>query len=172
MAEQTTRRKPFGHASTIYREQTQPLLDIYDGRGLTVGVDGMGDVDEVTERILTILSVITIKSRREFAKMQKAGACVAAVHAAVREAAVSRGDPPRVGRDGSPASSLRTGALHLSSTIWVRIPATLCLSPNDVIVHGIPGEYQLQEGDILSVDAGAIFEGFHGDAAFTDGCRR
>lgn len=48
-------------------------------------------------------------------------------------------------------------------------PATLCLSPNDVIVHGIPDEYRLEEGDILSVDAGAIYEGFHGDAAFTIG---
>jgi methionyl aminopeptidase len=46
-------------------------------------------------------------------------------------------------------------------------PATLCLSPNDVIVHGIPNDTPLEEGDILSVDAGAIFEGFHGDAAFT-----
>jgi methionyl aminopeptidase len=43
----------------------------------------------------------------------------------------------------------------------------LCLSPNDIIVHGIPSSRRLEEGDILSVDAGAIFEGFHGDAAFT-----
>ena len=38
-----------------------------------------------------------------------------------------------------------------------------------MIVHGSPSEYRLQEGDILSVDAGAIYEGFHGDAAFTMG---
>jgi methionyl aminopeptidase len=48
-------------------------------------------------------------------------------------------------------------------------PGHLCLSVNDVIVHGIPSSYRLMEGDILSVDAGAIFEGFHGDAAFTMG---
>jgi methionyl aminopeptidase len=46
-------------------------------------------------------------------------------------------------------------------------PAVICTSPNDMIVHGIPGEYVLQEGDILSVDAGAIVEGYHGDAAYT-----
>ena len=40
----------------IYREQTQPLLDIYGGRDLTVSVDGMGEIDDVTERILAILS--------------------------------------------------------------------------------------------------------------------
>lgn len=46
-------------------------------------------------------------------------------------------------------------------------PATICTSPNDVVVHGIPGEYRLRDGDLLSIDAGAIFEGYHADAAFT-----
>lgn len=110
--------------------------------------------------------MITIKSRREFAKMQKAGACVAAVHAAVRAAA----------RPGVPLLELedigaRVIADHGCTSSFLNYhgtyPATLCLSPNDVIVHGIPNGYRLKDGDILSVDAGAIFEGFHGDAAFT-----
>ena len=46
-------------------------------------------------------------------------------------------------------------------------PAVVCTSPNDMIVHGIPGGYVLEEGDILSVDCGAIIEGYHGDAAYT-----
>ncbi len=48
-------------------------------------------------------------------------------------------------------------------------PAVICTSPNDMIVHGIPGEYVLKEGDIISVDCGAIIEGYHGDAAYTTG---
>jgi methionine aminopeptidase len=48
-------------------------------------------------------------------------------------------------------------------------PAVICTSPNDMIVHGIPGDYVLQEGDIISVDCGAIIEGYHGDAAYTAG---
>src|ERR1700691_2450718 len=48
-------------------------------------------------------------------------------------------------------------------------PAVICTSPNDMIVHGIPGEYRLKEGDIISIDAGAIVEGYHGDAAYTAG---
>jgi methionyl aminopeptidase len=44
---------------------------------------------------------------------------------------------------------------------------TLCLSPNDVIVHGIPDDSRLREGDILSIDCGAIVDGYHGDAAVT-----
>ena len=46
-------------------------------------------------------------------------------------------------------------------------PAVICTSPNSMIVHGIPGDYVLAEGDILSIDCGAIVEGYHGDAAYT-----
>lgn len=48
-------------------------------------------------------------------------------------------------------------------------PAVICASPNEVIVHGIPGPRVLAEGDLISVDCGAIIEGWHGDAAFTMG---
>lgn len=109
--------------------------------------------------------MITIKSRREFAKMSKAGAVVAKVHEAVREAArpgVSLDDLDEIG-----ARVLAANGCTSSFLGYLGYPKHLCLSPNDVIVHGIPGDYQLRDGDILSVDAGAIFEGFHGDAAFT-----
>ena len=46
-------------------------------------------------------------------------------------------------------------------------PATICVSVNDEIVHGIPGERMIMPGDIVSVDCGAIVDGWHGDAAFT-----
>jgi len=46
-------------------------------------------------------------------------------------------------------------------------PAVICASPNNVIVHGIPGPYVLKEGDIISIDCGAIIQGYHGDAAVT-----
>lgn len=112
--------------------------------------------------------MITIKSRREFAKMQRAGAAVAAVHRAVREAA-----RPGVSLLEIEDIGARVIAEHDCTPSFLNYlgsyPATLCLSTNDVIVHGIPNDYELKEGDILSVDAGAIFEGFHGDAAFTMG---
>lgn len=110
--------------------------------------------------------MISIKSRREFAKMQKAGACVAAVHRAVREEArpgISLLKLEDVGAKVIADHGCTSSFLNYLGTY----PATLCLSPNDVIVHGIPSDYRLQEGDILAVDAGAIYEGFHGDAAFT-----
>ncbi|MBQ3382970.1 MAG: type I methionyl aminopeptidase [Bacteroidales bacterium] len=46
-------------------------------------------------------------------------------------------------------------------------PATLCLSVNDMVVHGIPDGYVLQEGDIISVDCGTVYKGYYGDSAYT-----
>lgn len=48
-------------------------------------------------------------------------------------------------------------------------PAVICTSPNEVVIHGIPGDRRLEEGDLLSVDCGAVVDGWHGDAAFTMG---
>ena len=46
-------------------------------------------------------------------------------------------------------------------------PASICTSPNDVIVHGIPGDVVLEEGDIISLDVGVLLDGFHADSAWT-----
>lgn len=46
-------------------------------------------------------------------------------------------------------------------------PATLCISVNENVVHGFPGEYELQDGDIISVDCGVKYKGFHSDSAYT-----
>ena len=51
-------------------------------------------------------------------------------------------------------------------------PASTCISVNDVVIHGIPGGYTLQEGDIVSIDVGALWKGFHGDCAATFACGR
>jgi len=49
-------------------------------------------------------------------------------------------------------------------------PASACISVNNVVIHGIPGDYTLQEGDIVSIDVGAFWKGFHGDCAATFAC--
>ena len=46
-------------------------------------------------------------------------------------------------------------------------PASICVSPNDMVVHGIPGPYTLREGDVLSVDVGVTLDGFVADSAYT-----
>lgn len=46
-------------------------------------------------------------------------------------------------------------------------PASLCVSVNDTVVHGIPGNYELKEGDVVSVDCGVYYQGYHSDSAYT-----
>lgn len=46
-------------------------------------------------------------------------------------------------------------------------PATLCISVNEAVVHGIPGSYEVREGDLVSVDCGVLLDGWHGDSAYT-----
>lgn len=46
-------------------------------------------------------------------------------------------------------------------------PATLCISTNEVVVHGFPSEYELKDGDIISIDCGVFYKGFHSDSAYT-----
>jgi len=48
-------------------------------------------------------------------------------------------------------------------------PATLCISVNEVVVHGIPGKHELKEGDLVSIDCGTIIDGYYGDSAFSFG---
>ncbi len=105
------------------------------------------------------------RSREEIAKMRKAGRVVAEMHAATRAAAapgVTTAELDQVARDVLARRGARSNFLGYHG-----FPAVICTSPNDMIVHGIPGSYRLQEGDILSIDCGAIVEGYHGDAAFT-----
>jgi len=99
--------------------------------------------------------------------MRRAGRVVAEMHAMTRAAArpgVTTLDLDRVARDVLERRGARSNFLGYHG-----FPAVICASPNSMIVHGIPGDYRLKEGDILSVDCGAIVEGYHGDAAYTVG---
>jgi methionyl aminopeptidase len=108
---------------------------------------------------------MTMKSSEDFEKMKIAGKVVADVHAAVREAAVP--GVKMVALDAIAHEVIRKAECRSSFLGYHGFPATICTSPNEVIVHGIPDGYKLREGDILSIDAGAIHDGWHGDAAFT-----
>lgn len=112
--------------------------------------------------------MITYKSAAEFEKMAVAGRCVARIHEEVRAAS-----QPGVTLLELDAISARVLAEEGCTSSFLgyhgSYPATICASINDQVVHGIPSKYRLREGDILSLDVGAIFEGFHGDAALTYG---
>jgi methionyl aminopeptidase len=109
--------------------------------------------------------VITRKSKDQVALMRRAGRVVAEMHEECTRAAkpgVTTADLDAVARGVLERRGARSNFLNYHG-----FPAVICTSPNDVIVHGIPGDYLLEEGDILSIDAGAIIEGWHADAAIT-----
>ena len=99
--------------------------------------------------------------------MRRAGKVVAEMHEATRAAArpgVTTAELDKVAREVLERRGATSNFLGYHG-----FPAVICTSPNSMIVHGIPGAYVLEEGDILSIDCGAIIEGYHGDAAFTMG---
>ena len=110
--------------------------------------------------------MIIKKSRDEIERMARAGALVARCHEALIEAlrpGMSTLDLDRI------AERIIVGAGAIPSFKGYRgFPATLCTSKNHQIVHGIPSaEVVLDEGDVISIDCGAVVEGFHGDSATT-----
>jgi len=109
--------------------------------------------------------VITKKSGEQIALMRRAGRVVAEMHEECVRAAkpgATTLDVDRVAREVLERRGARSNFLNYHG-----FPAVICASPNQVIVHGIPDDTVLEEGDIFSIDCGAIIEGWHGDAAIT-----
>ena len=109
--------------------------------------------------------MITRKSPEQIAAMRRAGRLVGHTLSTLVETV--RPGVTLLELDTLAERVIRDGGGIPSFLGYHGFPATLCLSPNDWIVHGIPNGYVLQEGDILSIDCGAIVEGWHGDAAVT-----
>jgi methionyl aminopeptidase len=107
------------------------------------------------------------RNASELAKMRRAGKVVAEMHAATRAAANPGVTTLQI--DAVAREVLERRGATSNFLGYHGFPAVICTSPNSMIVHGIPGDYVLEEGDILSIDCGAIIEGYHGDAAYTMG---
>ena len=110
---------------------------------------------------------IIIKSEREIGIMRQAGKIVATILKMLTKQ-IRPGMKTRE-LDIVTARELERLVAEPSFKGYRGFPANLCVSINDEIVHGIPGERVLNEGDIVSLDLGAIFNGFQGDAAMTIG---
>ena len=94
---------------------------------------------------------ITAAARALAGEMVRPGVMTKQIDKAVHDFIVSQGAKPSfLGYGGFPASS--------------------CISVNATVIHGIPGDYVLQDGDIVSIDVGAYYKGFHGDCAATFAC--
>lgn len=114
--------------------------------------------------------MVELKNEEQFALMREAGLIVRGALETLR---------------GEVADGVSTGRLDAIAEEYIRshdalpsfqgygdppFPGVICASVNAEIVHGIPGETVVRDGDIISLDCGAIYRGWHGDAAITVGC--
>jgi methionyl aminopeptidase len=109
--------------------------------------------------------VIIRKSPQEIERMARAGRVVAEAHVLIGEhirPGVTTAELDRLAEE-----FIRSRGGVPTFLGYNGFPASLCLSPNDMVVHGIPGPYALADGDILSVDVGVTLDGFVADAAYT-----
>ncbi len=114
--------------------------------------------------------MIVLKSSREIDLMRKAGKITAAARA-LAGSMVAPGVTTRE-IDREVRRFIRSHGAEPSFLGYNGFPASVCISVNDEVIHGIPGKRVLREGDIVSVDVGAFKDGFHGDCAGTYPCGR
>ena len=112
--------------------------------------------------------MITIKNEHELQSMRRACRITAEARAlagSMVKPGVSTKEIDKAVHDFIVAQGAKPSFLNYNG-----FPASVCISVNDCVIHGIPGGYTLKEGDIVSVDVGAQIEGFHGDCAATYPC--
>ena len=112
--------------------------------------------------------MITLKSHHEIELMRRAGKITAAARALAGE--MVRPGVTTQEIDSEVERFIRKNGAVPSFLHYNGYPASVCISVNDEIIHGIPGTRVLREGDIVSVDVGAYIGGFHGDCAATFAC--
>ena len=113
--------------------------------------------------------MIIRKSRQEIEKMAETGRVVAETIAHVGERiepGVTTGELDQIAED-----YIRSAGGVPTSQGYRGYPAAICISPNDMVVHGIPGRYVVAEGDLVTIDVGVTLDGFIADSAYTFGVR-
>lgn len=109
--------------------------------------------------------MIVIKTKKEIELMQESGRIVALAHEEVKKAikpGITTGE-----LDAIAEAVIKENGAVPSFKGYHGYPGSICASVNDQVIHGIPGETILKEGDIISIDIGAFKNGYHGDAART-----
>ena len=155
----------------VYHKETEPLKGFYEARGVLKTVDDQPTVEGTTRAILRVLGVermITLKSPHEIELMRRAGKITAAARALARDMVKPGVTTAQI--DKAVFQFIKEQGATPSFLHYNGYPASVCVSVNDEIIHGIPGKRVLQEGDIVSVDVGAFIGGFHGDCAGTYPC--
>lgn len=109
--------------------------------------------------------MITIKSEHEIELMRKAGEIVGNTHKYLKQY-IKPGITTKELNDLAEDFILKSGATPSFKNLY-GFPGTICISINEEVVHGIPGKRKLKNGDIVKLDIGACYQGYHGDSAWS-----
>ncbi len=109
--------------------------------------------------------MITVKTKAEIACMRDAGR-IAAIARATAGEYIKEGVTTRY-IDSKIKAVIRSHGAHPSFLGYGGFPASACISVNDEVIHGIPSDRELKNGDIVKIDVGAFYRGYHGDCACT-----
>lgn len=112
--------------------------------------------------------MIVLKNSHQLARMVDAGRISAdalVVAGRAVEPGITTAEIDNIVREFILKQGAKPSFLHYNG-----YPASACISVNNVVIHGIPGQYKIQSGDIVSIDVGAFYEGYHGDNAATFPC--
>lgn len=109
--------------------------------------------------------MIILKTPREIELLREAGRIVALVHDELKKAIVPGVTTKEI--DKLAEKIIRDNNATPSFKGYGGFPGSVCTSVNEMVIHGIPGKLKLKEGDIISVDVGACYQGYHGDSAWT-----
>lgn len=122
-------------------------------------------LNQIKKKVLLYIQMIYLKTKEEIELLRESNQLVSRTLALV-----GRNIRPGVTTkelDQMAEEYIRSNGAVPNFKGYGGFPATLCMSVNEQVVHGIPSGYALQEGDVLSVDCGAFMNGFHGDSAYT-----
>ncbi|RDY22730.1 type I methionyl aminopeptidase [Romboutsia maritimum] len=111
--------------------------------------------------------MIILKSKKEIEMMREAGKIVAETHQILKEAIIPGISTLEL--DKIAEENIKKYNAVPSFKGYGGFPGSICASINDQVVHGIPGNHIVKEGDIISLDVGAYYKGYHGDSAKTHG---
>ena len=157
----------------VYHSQTAPLVAYYEDKGLLRRFDGTLPPTEVHDHIRATIATLRLedetliikKSPAEIDAMAAAGAILVRTLRLV-ESKIRPG-VTTLDLDAAAERYIRSQGATPAFKGYRGFPGSLCTSPNEMVVHGIPGSYELKRGDVISVDCGVVLEGWVADAART-----
>ena len=163
-------REVIAHRLEIYHRETEPIVEHYRTTGKLIPLHADRSIEQVWSEISERASaggarMIIRKSAAEIDTMARAGAVVAETLALLEEQiqpGITTGELDAIAEE-----HIRSRGGEPTFKGYKGYPAATCLSPNAMVVHGIPGKVKLQDGDILSVDVGVTLDGFVADSAWT-----